>query len=103
MKLPFILPAFLLILATLYPVLTYADTQSPSPDAGQPSFVGAFGGAVHASPAIQLPLNAKPPIACSANTRGTIALNDAAQLCLCDGAGWKLVNSDKSCAWKTNQ
>lgn len=95
------LPSCLLILAILHPALTYADTQSPSPDSGQPSFIGPVEGRVHVSPAIQLPVNAEPPIACSADTRGTIALNTTVQLCLCDGAGWKLINSDTSCTWKT--
>jgi hypothetical protein len=106
MKLPLILPTFLLILAILHPALTYADTQSPAPDATSPaqgagSGVGTGEGRVHVIPAMQLPLNATPPIACSADTRGTIALNAAVQLCLCDGAGWKLVNTDTSCTWKT--
>ena len=100
-----ILPACLLILAILQPVLSYADTQSPPPDATSPvqggGAVGVSGGLVVIMPAMKLPLNAAPPIACSAETRGTIALDAAVQLCLCDGAGWKLVNSHKSCTWKT--
>jgi hypothetical protein len=106
MKLPLILPGFLLILAILHPALTYADTQSSPPDATSHvqggGAVGVSGGLVLIMPAMKLPLNAAPPIACSADTRGSIALNGAAQLCLCDGTGWKLVNSDKSCTWKTN-
>jgi hypothetical protein len=105
MKRLFILPSYLLILAILSPALTYADTQSPPPDATSPvqggGAVGVSGGLVVIMPAMKLPLNARPPIACSADTRGTIALNTAVQVCLCDGTDWKLVNSDKSCTWKT--
>ena len=40
-----------------------------------------------------------PPVVCSTDTQGTLALNDRAQLCLCAGERWKLVNSDETCTW----
>ena len=58
-------------------------------------------GRVVISPAIQLPVNALPPVACSPANRGTFALTPNAHLCLCDGSNWKLANLDKPCDWKT--
>jgi len=57
-------------------------------------------GRVVISPAIQLPVNALPPVACSPANRGTFALTPNAHLCLCDGSNWKLANLDKPCDWK---
>jgi len=56
-------------------------------------------GRVDIGPALQLPLNTTPPVICSTDTQGTLALNDRAQMCLCAGERWKLVNSDEPCPW----
>lgn len=57
-------------------------------------------GRVVLSPAIQLPINATPPIACAPATAGTLALDSKAHLCVCDGNAWKLANLDTPCDWK---
>jgi hypothetical protein len=60
-------------------------------------------GRVVISPAIQLPINALPPITCSPANRGTFVLDPNAHFCLCDGSHWKLANLDKPCDWKATR
>lgn len=85
----FLLPALLCSPA-------WANTQISAP-----AYVtGADDGRIHISPAFQLSLNDAPPFACSPSTRGAIALDSKAHLCLCDGR-WKLANTDEACAWKS--
>jgi hypothetical protein len=80
----------------LWPLSVRADTQSPEPG----TFMPGSGRAI-LSPALQLPVALKPPVACSPETRGTIALNSRVHLCLCDGQSWKLVNTDSVCSWSS--
>lgn len=99
-----ILVAILICASDLHSAASARAPSAPSP-AGQPlplpsSVTTTDEGLVDIRSAIRLPLNASPPIDCSVKTRGTLALEGDAHLCLCDGAAWKLVNTDKSCAWK---
>jgi len=68
-------------------------------DVPLPSGVSNDEGRVDINPAFQLPVNRKPPLDCSPKTRGTIALDSQVQLCICDGADWKLANTIRPCAW----
>ncbi len=56
-------------------------------------------GRVDISPAIKLPVNVTPPLDCSSETRGTVALDSKVELCVCDGVAWKLVKNGSACAW----
>jgi Pectate lyase superfamily protein len=47
----------------------------------------------------RLTTNNKAPAACSASTRGAIALNSASRICICDGGSWKLDGSGEACPW----
>jgi len=86
----FALPVLLMLLC---PVSAHADTGITGP-----SFTAGYD-RIHI-PAFQLSINDEPPFACSPDTRGGIALDSKAHLCLCDGS-WKLANTDEACAWKS--
>jgi hypothetical protein len=90
------LPIATALIAVLWPLAAYADMQGATPDGA----VMPASGRVGVSPALQLPVNAVPPIACSSATLGTLALDPKAHLCLCDGNAWKLANLDEPCDWK---
>jgi hypothetical protein len=47
----------------------------------------------------RLTTNSSEPAACSATTKGSIALNSASHICICDGASWKLDSSGNACPW----
>jgi hypothetical protein len=80
----------------LWSISTHAATDAPEPGGFT---TGAGRGIV--SPALQLPVNVKPPVLCSTETHGTIALDGKTHLCICDGHDWKLANAntDEACAW----
>src|SRR6202161_1261814 len=63
---------------------------SRRPIPGPQGAVMPASGRVVISPAIQLPVNAIPPIPCSPAARGTLVLIPNSHLCLCDAANWKL-------------
>jgi hypothetical protein len=84
------------LMAVMWPLATYAGMQGATP-------LGAIApdaGRVDVTPAIQLPVNAVAPMACSSATLGTLALDSKTHLCLCDGNAWKLANLDRPCDWK---
>ena len=78
----------------LWPLSIRADTEHTEPG----GFTTGTGRGI-VSPALQLPVNVKPPVVCSPETHGTIALDGNTRLCICDGQGWKLANTDEACAW----
>ena len=84
------------LIAVICPVAAYAGMQGATPLGAVQSAPGRVG----VTPAIQLPVNAAPPVACSPATEGTLALDSKAHLCLCDGNAWQLPNLDKPCEWK---
>jgi hypothetical protein len=47
----------------------------------------------------RLATNSSEPAACQAATKGSIALNSASHLCICDGSSWKLDSSGQTCTW----
>jgi hypothetical protein len=91
MKYPFAL-SLLLFLLSGSPA--FAGDEAPVPGSVTPEE-----GRVAIGPAIQLPVNAAPPVPCSTKTLGTLTLDSNAQLCICDGAAWKLANATRSCIW----
>jgi hypothetical protein len=91
MKLAINALAFLFLLSS--PAV--ADPQPPTLGG---SFTTATGRGI-VSPALQLPLQKVPPVQCSEETAGTIALNSRADLCLCDGKNWRASTSDTACVW----
>jgi hypothetical protein len=86
--------AFTCLFVCLWSLPIQAETETPQTGAFTP---GAGRGIV--SPAIQLPLSAKPPVMCSTETRGTMALDSNTHLCVCDGQNWKIANTDEACGW----
>lgn len=85
---------------SLLPILFCPTAWAADTQISGPGFVTAVDdGRIHISPAVQLPINLKPPVACSPETRGTFAVNGNTRLCICDGQGWKIANTDEACAW----
>jgi hypothetical protein len=87
------------LIAAIWPLWLFAAAHAAEAATPQGAIAPAPG-RVEISPAIQLPINAVPPIACAPATLGTLALDSRAHLCLCDGDAWKLANLDKPCNWK---
>jgi hypothetical protein len=90
-----------ILVFSLLPVLLYSTAWAADTQISGPGFVTAVDdGRIHITPAFQLSINDEPPFACSAATRGGIALDSKAHLCVCDER-WKLANTDEACAWKS--
>jgi hypothetical protein len=88
------------VIPTLIVILLSGPAYAGEPPDESSSYTKAVHDRIEIGPALQLPLNTTAPLVCSADTQGTLALNAHAQLCLCAGEHWRLVNSDEPCTWQ---
>jgi hypothetical protein len=89
----------LCIIASLAAVFVLSAPAAAEQSPATPEAFSTGEGRAIVSPALQLPMLSAPPLACTPETRGTLALDNQAHLCLCDGAGWKVTNTRERCEW----